>query len=113
VGPGFDVLGSLDGGWLKSMFWYCGKEFNRNSKTVVIADGGGNLDKEDPANETWDAGSVLFSKTGHGEKVKAGNAMPNRGGERFYPAESPHAPQARLQAMFISRTACAKLIPAQ
>jgi hypothetical protein len=48
------------------------RKINRNTKTVAVADGGGNLDNEVNANETWGAGYVLFSKTGHGKEVKPG-----------------------------------------
>jgi len=50
-------------------------KLNRNIKTVVVADGGGNQDNEAVANETLAVGYVLFSKTGHREKAKPGKAM--------------------------------------
>ena len=89
------------------------KKLNRNTKTVVVADGSGNQDKEAIANESWVAGHVLFSKTGHREKVKPGKAITCLGCRRIWLPESPHGPQTRRQPMFISRTGCAKLLPEQ
>ena len=56
---------------------------NRNINTVVVVDAGGNQDKEAIANETWGVGHVLFSKTGHREKVKPGKAMRDLGRRRI------------------------------
>jgi hypothetical protein len=88
-------------------------KLNRNSKTVVVADGGGNLDNEAFANETWHLGHVLFSKTRHREKEKRAKAVRDSGFRRVWLSQSPHAPQGTRVAMFISSAACAKLIPEQ
>jgi hypothetical protein len=92
---------------------YCWKELNRDTKTVVVADGSGNQDKQAIANESWVAGNVLFSKTGQGEKAKPGEAMPNLPRRRIPPSESPHNSQVSRLLMFISRSGCAKLLPRQ
>jgi type II secretory pathway component PulC len=89
------------------------EKLNKDTKTVVVADGSGNQDKETIANESRDVDHVLFSKTGRREKVKPGKAMREPGCRRVWPPKSPHPPQARRQPMFISRTRCAKLIPKQ
>jgi len=54
---------------------YCWKKLIGNINTVVVADGGGNQDKEAIANESWVASNVLFSKNGHREKAKPGKEM--------------------------------------
>jgi hypothetical protein len=89
------------------------EKINRNIKTVVVAVGGGNQDNRTIANETWGAGYVLFSKTGHTEKAKPVKAVQDQGCRRIFPPQSPHAPQARRKPMSISGTGCAKLIPGQ
>ena len=89
------------------------EKLNRDTKIVAVVDGSGNQDKEAIANKSRVVGHALFSKTGHGEKVKPGKEMTCPGCRRIWLPKSPHAPQARRQPMFISRTACAKPIPDQ
>ncbi|MHB1935053.1 MAG: hypothetical protein ACYCOR_00535 [Acidobacteriaceae bacterium] len=104
--------GSVDD-YEKAFLRYYWKNLNRKIKTVAVADGGGNLDNEAIANGSWDAGHVLFSKTGHEEKVKAVKAMRNPGRRRISQPQSPHAPQGTRKAMSISHVGCANLVPAQ
>jgi hypothetical protein len=107
------VWGGLFGGCSDLALKVLLEKLNRNSKTVVVADGSGNLDNEAIVNETWGVGYVQFSKTGHGEKVKPVKPVRDSGWMRVWPPQSPHPPQARLQPMFISRSGCAKLISTQ